>query len=129
MSLKRPCKIQFRCVGGRSIGPVKSYDQISFLARSPHCNYNVKFKVVAGADLWVYNAKNLCVSFFNQNASIVHLRGEKNGLPNVHTKRVCASSVCSVSCVSNSGSQGMIANVFQSIYRVVFLTVPPKFQC
>ena len=31
--------------------------------------------MVAGADLWVYNAENLCVSFFNQVASIFHLEG------------------------------------------------------
>ena len=28
--------------------------------------------MVARADLWVYNAKNFCVSFFNQVASIFH---------------------------------------------------------
>ena len=33
--------------------------------------------MVAGADLWVYNAENLCVSIFNQVASIFHLRGGK----------------------------------------------------
>ena len=40
--------------------------------------------MVAGTDLWVYNAENLSVSFFNQVASIFHLAGEnkKNGLPN-----------------------------------------------
>ena len=32
--------------------------------------------VVAGTDLWVYNAENLCVSFFNQVASIFHFGGE-----------------------------------------------------
>ena len=32
--------------------------------------------VVAGTDLWVYNAENLSVSFFNQVASIFHLGGE-----------------------------------------------------
>ena len=43
--------------------------------------------MVATADLWVYNAENFCVSFFNQVTSIFHLRGEKKkiwGLPNVH---------------------------------------------
>ena len=34
-----------------------------------------KLKVVATADLWVYNAENLCVSFFYQVTSIFHLRG------------------------------------------------------
>ena len=44
--------------------------------------------MVATADLWVYNAENFCVSFFNQVASTFHLRGgkiKKNvflGLPN-----------------------------------------------
>ena len=41
--------------------------------------------VVAGTDLWVYNAENLCVSFFNQVASIFCLLGKeikkKLGLP------------------------------------------------
>ena len=46
--------------------------------------------MVATADLWVYNAENFCVSFFNQVTSIFHLRGGKIkkkvflGLPNVH---------------------------------------------
>ena len=31
--------------------------------------------MVASADLWVYNAENLCVSFFYQVTSIFHLRG------------------------------------------------------
>ena len=35
------------------------------------------FKVVATADLWVYNAENFCVSFFNQVTSIFHLQGGK----------------------------------------------------
>ena len=43
-----------------------------------HCNYNGEIgKVVATADLWVYNAKNLCVSFFYHVTSIFHLRGGK----------------------------------------------------
>ena len=33
--------------------------------------------MVATADLWVYNAENFCVSFFNQVTSIFHLRGGK----------------------------------------------------
>ena len=33
--------------------------------------------MVARADLWVYDAENFCVSFFNQVASIFHLQGEK----------------------------------------------------
>ena len=33
------------------------------------------FKVVATADLWAYDAKYLCLSFFNQIASIRHLGG------------------------------------------------------
>ena len=33
--------------------------------------------MVARADLWVYNAENLCVSFFYQVTSIFHLRGGK----------------------------------------------------
>ena len=45
--------------------------------RPLHCNYNYNFKVVARTDLWVYNAENLCVSFFNQVAYIFHLRGGK----------------------------------------------------
>ena len=48
--------------------------------------------MVAIADLWVYNAENFCVSFFNQVTSIFHLRvtrGENKkkfflGLPIVH---------------------------------------------
>ena len=36
--------MQFRRVHLVSIGPPGSYDQISFLARSPHCNYNVKLQ-------------------------------------------------------------------------------------
>ena len=36
------------------------------------------FKVVATADLWVYNAENLCVSFFYQVTSIFHLQGGGN---------------------------------------------------
>ena len=35
----------------------------------------LNFKVVARANLWVYDAENLCVTFFNQFASIFHLRG------------------------------------------------------
>ena len=31
--------------------------------------------MVAGVDLWVYNAENFCVLFFNQVASIFHLGG------------------------------------------------------
>ena len=31
--------------------------------------------MVAGVDLWVYNAEIFCVSFLNQVASIFHLRG------------------------------------------------------
>ena len=31
--------------------------------------------MVATTDLWVYNAENLCVSFFYQVTSIFHLRG------------------------------------------------------
>ena len=46
--------------------------------------------MVATADLWVYNAENLCVSFFNQVASIFHLEGEEIkksflGLPILYT--------------------------------------------
>ena len=33
--------------------------------------------MVARTDLWVYNAENLCVSFFNQVASIFYLGGGK----------------------------------------------------
>ena len=33
--------------------------------------------MAATADLWVYNAENFCVSFFNQVTSIFHLRGGK----------------------------------------------------
>ena len=33
--------------------------------------------MVATADLWVYNAENLCVLFFNQVISIFHLQGGK----------------------------------------------------
>ena len=70
ISLKRSCKMQFRCVGLRLIRPSSQ-----------------NFKVVATADLWVYNAENFCVSFFYQVTSIFHLRrGEikKNfGLPNI----------------------------------------------
>ena len=41
--------------------------------------------MVAGADLWVYNAENLVVSFFNQVASIFHLGEEKKlSLPNTY---------------------------------------------
>ena len=36
--------MQFRRVHLVSIGPPGSYDQISFFARSPHCNYNVKLQ-------------------------------------------------------------------------------------
>ena len=44
MVWKRSCKMQFRLVHLVPIGPPGSYDQISFLARSPHCNYNVKLQ-------------------------------------------------------------------------------------
>ena len=33
--------------------------------------------MVATTDLWVYNAENLCVSFFYQVTFIFHLRGKK----------------------------------------------------
>ena len=33
---------------------------------------------MATTDLWVYNAENLCVSFFYQVTFIFHLRGGKN---------------------------------------------------
>ena len=33
--------------------------------------------MVATADLWVYDAENLCVSFFYQVTSVFHLRGGK----------------------------------------------------
>ena len=46
------------------------------------------FKVVAGADLWVYNADNLCVSFFNQVASIFHLGGGKKKIVPAYYARV-----------------------------------------
>ena len=35
----------------------------------------LNLKVVARADLWVYNAENFCVSFFTQVTFIFHLRG------------------------------------------------------
>ena len=44
---------------------------------------------MATTDLWVYNAENLCVSFFYQVTFIFHLRGGKIqkkfflGLPNI----------------------------------------------
>ena len=48
------------------------------------------FKVVAWLHLWVYNTENLCVSFFNQVASIFHLGGKEMkkrflGLPILYT--------------------------------------------
>ena len=47
VSLKRSCKMQFRRVGLRSIGPSSQKlwpNQI--FGRFPHCNYNVKLKMV-----------------------------------------------------------------------------------
>ena len=46
VSLKRSCKMQFRRVGLRSIGPSSQKlwpNQI--FGRFPHCNYNVKLKI------------------------------------------------------------------------------------
>ena len=69
VSLKKSCKMQFRRVGLRSIGPSSQKLQPNLIfGRSPHCNYNVNVKVVARADLWVYNTENFCVSFFNKVA-------------------------------------------------------------
>ena len=48
VSLKRSCKMQFRRVGLRSIGPSSQKlwpNQI--FGRFPHCNYNVKLKIAA----------------------------------------------------------------------------------
>ena len=48
VSLKRSCKMQFRRIGLRSIGPSSQKlwpNQI--FGRFPHCNYNVKLKIAA----------------------------------------------------------------------------------
>ena len=44
------------------------YDQINLLADFPIAITMYNFKVVAGADLRVYNAEILCVAFFNKVA-------------------------------------------------------------
>ena len=46
--------------------PVKSYEQINFLADLPIVITIQNFKMVATADLWVYNAENFCVSFLTK---------------------------------------------------------------
>ena len=78
--LKRPCKMLFRRVGPRSIGPSSQKlwpNQI--FGRSPHCNYNVKLQSGGHSRFMglLYNAENFCVSFFNQVTSIFHLWGRK----------------------------------------------------
>ena len=46
VSLKRSCKMQFRRVGLRSIGPSsQKLWQNQIFGRFPHCNYNVKLKI------------------------------------------------------------------------------------
>ena len=49
-----------------------------FLADLPFAITMQNFKVVATANLWVYNAENFCVSFFNQFASIFTYEGGKS---------------------------------------------------
>ena len=52
VSRKRSCKMQFRHVGLRSIGP--SSQKLwpnQFFCRSPHCNYNIKLEM--GAIMWL----------------------------------------------------------------------------
>ena len=51
VSLKRSCKMQFRRIGLRSIGPNQIF------GRFPHCNYNVKLKIAGKMSFWVYNAE------------------------------------------------------------------------
>ena len=41
VSLKRSCKMQFRCVDIRLIGPPSQKLSNLIFARFPHCNYNV----------------------------------------------------------------------------------------
>ena len=52
---------------------VKSNDQMSFLALSPHCNYNVNFRWVALRHLLVYKLKfDIKPSFAQRNAHTGH---------------------------------------------------------
>ena len=104
----------FRRVGLRSIGlsSQKLWPNQIF-GRFPHCNYNVKLKVVATADLWNYNAENFCVLFFNQVIFIFHIWGGKIkkfflGLTNVH----------------NQAALGGTIRV-QGIYEDINLQIPP----
>ena len=62
--------MQFRRILGQWHRRVKSYD---FWPDGPIVITMQNFKVATRTDLWVYNAENLCVSFFNQLASIFHL--------------------------------------------------------
>ena len=72
VSLKRSCKMQFRRVGLRSIGPSSQKlwpNQI--FGWFPHCNYNVNFICVALRHLWVYKFEE------KKSWSLVLLKGTR----------------------------------------------------
>ena len=100
---------------------------------------------MATADLWVYNAENLCVSFFYQVTFIFHLRGGKIqkkfflGLPTVHflslstitAPLLCSSFKLAIIYSYLKLTNSIVFNIrYQSSFdlaRIIYLLVPYLF--